>query len=123
MIWTKKFEEHPFWESDGDGDGEGDGFFKASIPPSIRSSINPFLQIILALKGYSAAWSGINSIPQTAATTFVVFLFYACVVSKDGPMPLLPMFDAFERMRKEELTEFFPDSSGLLSQGGQLLYL
>jgi hypothetical protein len=37
--------------------------------------------------------------------------------SQDGPMPILPGFYALEKMRKEELKEFFPHTSGLLSQG------
>jgi hypothetical protein len=32
-------------------------------------------------------------------------------------MPVIPGFHIFERLRKEELSEFFPNTSGLLSQG------
>jgi hypothetical protein len=32
-------------------------------------------------------------------------------------MPVIPGFHIFERLRKEELAEFFPNTSGLLSQG------
>ena len=41
-------------------------FLKASIPPSNRYSIHPFLQIKIA----SAARNLINSVPQTSATSF-----------------------------------------------------
>jgi hypothetical protein len=41
-----------------------------------------------------------------------------CVLySNDGPMPILPGFDPLARMRREELPEFFPGTTGLISQG------
>ena len=48
-------------------------FSKASIPPSILSSILPFLQIILVLHGYSAARNWISSILQPAVTFCLPF--------------------------------------------------
>jgi hypothetical protein len=37
--------------------------------------------------------------------------------SHDGPMPILPGFQALERMRREEMPDLFPGTTGLISQG------
>ena len=62
-------------------------FSKASIPPSSLYSIHPFLQIILVEASVARIW--INSVPQTAATTFALLLsltfFYGVIATiKEG---------------------------------------
>jgi hypothetical protein len=46
----------------------------------------------------------------------------ALVFSNDGPMPILPGFNALARMRKEELPDIFVGTTGLISQGESSLY-
>jgi hypothetical protein len=41
--------------------------------------------------------------------------------SQDGPMPILPGFQALERMRREEMPDLFPGTTGLISQGHKTL--
>ena len=59
-------------------------FSEASIPPSVCSSVHPFLQIILCYVHICiccAAWNWTKSVPQTASTTFAissVFILYGC---------------------------------------------
>ena len=50
--------------------------FKASIRPSIRSSIQPFFQIILALNCYSAAWNWSIPSPNQQTRPSIWFLLY-----------------------------------------------
>ena len=62
-------------------------FSKASIPPSSLYSIHPFLQIILVEASVARIW--INSVPQTAATSFALLLsltfFYGVIATlKEG---------------------------------------
>ena len=77
----KFLEEHPFWRVVVRW-GVNQMIihcYKAYIMPSVRSSIHPFLQIILVINLYSATRNWMNSVPQTAVTTFAfssVWLFF-----------------------------------------------
>jgi hypothetical protein len=46
------------------------------------------------------------------------YLYLILYRRHDGRIPNIPVFEALEKMKKEDLKEFFHNTAGLLSQGG-----